>query len=152
MSTLVIPVLLWQGQHDVLSRSQAGLLGPGRGSVCLSWGSYDHLVLGKWWLLTVWVGPRVPANVFGGANWSFLCHWFVGGIILNIKWLEGVFYAALNTCTAKNLPHVLTLQLVNELFLSVHSDDCGKDAASCPKLQLEDFVSQVYANGLSQRR
>ncbi|XP_070259606.1 NADP-dependent oxidoreductase domain-containing protein 1 [Myotis yumanensis] len=75
-----------------------------------------------------------------------------GGIILNIKWLEGVFYAALNTCTAKDLPHTATLQLMNELFLSVHTDDCGEDKASCPKLQLQDFVSHVYAKALSQRR
>uniref|UniRef100_A0A8C0JL47 NADP-dependent oxidoreductase domain-containing protein 1 n=1 Tax=Canis lupus dingo TaxID=286419 RepID=A0A8C0JL47_CANLU len=75
-----------------------------------------------------------------------------GGIILNIKWLEGVFHAALNICTAKDMPHLQVLQLLNELFLSVHFEDCEKDEASCPKFQLQDFVDQVYTKNLPQRR
>ncbi|KAK2506752.1 hypothetical protein MC885_011213 [Smutsia gigantea] len=74
------------------------------------------------------------------------------GIILNIKWLEGVVYAALNICTAKEMPCSLALRLLNELFLSVHFEDCGKDGASCPKFQLQDFVSKAYAKNLTQRR
>ncbi|KAI5232341.1 Nadp-Dependent Oxidoreductase Domain-Containing Protein 1 [Manis pentadactyla] len=75
-----------------------------------------------------------------------------GGVILNIKWLEGVFYAALNICTAKEMPCSQALRLLNELFLSVHFEDCGKDGASCPKFQLQDFVSKAYAKNLTQRR
>ncbi|XP_045307645.1 NADP-dependent oxidoreductase domain-containing protein 1 isoform X1 [Leopardus geoffroyi] len=75
-----------------------------------------------------------------------------GGIILNIKWLEGVFYAILNICTAKDMPHLQVLQHLNELFLSVHFEDCEKDGASCPKFQLGDFVNQVYTKNLSQKR
>ncbi|XP_019495886.1 PREDICTED: NADP-dependent oxidoreductase domain-containing protein 1 [Hipposideros armiger] len=75
-----------------------------------------------------------------------------GGIILNIKWLEGVFYAALNICTEKAVPHLLALQLLNELFLSVHSEDCQEEGASCPQFQLQDFVSKVYAENLSRKR
>nr|XP_054305633.1 NADP-dependent oxidoreductase domain-containing protein 1 isoform X1 [Pongo pygmaeus] len=75
-----------------------------------------------------------------------------GGIILNIKWLEGVFYAALNICTARNMAHSQVLQLLSELFLSVHFEDCGKDTASCPKFQLTDFVSRAYGKNLSQER
>lgn len=75
-----------------------------------------------------------------------------GGIILNIKWLEGVFYAALNVCTAKSLPYQEVLQLLNELFLSAHFEDCGKDGASCPKFQLQDFISKEYAKKLPHRR
>ncbi|XP_054422962.1 NADP-dependent oxidoreductase domain-containing protein 1 [Pteronotus mesoamericanus] len=75
-----------------------------------------------------------------------------GGIILNIKWLEGVFYAALNICTAKAMRHSQALQLLNELFLSVHFEDCGEDRASCPKFQLRDFVSKVYAENLPHKR
>uniref|UniRef100_A0A673TK96 NADP-dependent oxidoreductase domain-containing protein 1 n=1 Tax=Suricata suricatta TaxID=37032 RepID=A0A673TK96_SURSU len=75
-----------------------------------------------------------------------------GGIILNIKWLEGVFYAILNFCTAKNMPHLQALQRLNELLLSVHSEDCEEDGASCPKFQSSDFVSQIYTLMLPQKR
>ncbi|XP_024423187.1 NADP-dependent oxidoreductase domain-containing protein 1 [Desmodus rotundus] len=75
-----------------------------------------------------------------------------GGVILNIKWLDGVFYAALNVCTAKAMRHSQALQLLNELFLSEHFKDCGKDGASCPKFQLRDFLSKGYAENLSQKR
>ncbi|XP_058423441.1 NADP-dependent oxidoreductase domain-containing protein 1 [Diceros bicornis minor] len=75
-----------------------------------------------------------------------------GGIILNVKWLEGVFYAALNLCTAKDMPHAQVLQLLSEQFLSAHFEDCGKDGASCPKFQLLDFVSKAYAKNLLQKR
>ncbi|XP_041615420.1 NADP-dependent oxidoreductase domain-containing protein 1 isoform X2 [Vulpes lagopus] len=78
--------------------------------------------------------------------------WGAGGIILNIKWLEGVFHAVLNICTAKDMPHLQVLQLLNELFLSVHFEDCEKDEASCPKFQLHDFVDQVYTKNLPQQR
>ncbi|XP_076979304.1 NADP-dependent oxidoreductase domain-containing protein 1 isoform X2 [Tamandua tetradactyla] len=75
-----------------------------------------------------------------------------GGITLNIKWLEGIFYAALNTCTTKSMYHSSVLELLNQLFLSVHFKDCGEDRASCPKFQLTDFVSKVYAKNLPQKR
>ncbi|XP_062944540.1 NADP-dependent oxidoreductase domain-containing protein 1 [Cynocephalus volans] len=75
-----------------------------------------------------------------------------GGIILNIKWLEGVFYAALNICTASNVAHSQALRFLNELFLSVHFEDCEKDTASCPKFQLTNFVSKAYVKNLSQNR
>ncbi|XP_037357889.1 NADP-dependent oxidoreductase domain-containing protein 1 isoform X2 [Talpa occidentalis] len=47
-----------------------------------------------------------------------------GGIVLNIKWLEGVFYAFLNICTAKGLPQT----------------------------QLQDFVSRLYVKRLPHKR
>ncbi|EFB30048.1 hypothetical protein PANDA_016039, partial [Ailuropoda melanoleuca] len=75
-----------------------------------------------------------------------------GGIILNIKWLEGVLYAVLNICTARDMPHLQVLQLLNELLLSVHFEACEKDGASCPIFQLHDVVSQVYSKNLSQQR
>ncbi|XP_036124185.1 NADP-dependent oxidoreductase domain-containing protein 1 [Molossus molossus] len=75
-----------------------------------------------------------------------------GGVILNIKWLEGVFYAALNICTEKALPQSQVLQLLNDLFLSVHLEDCGEDRASCPKFHLQDFVSNVFSENLPERR
>uniref|UniRef100_A0A8C3YUI5 NADP-dependent oxidoreductase domain-containing protein 1 n=1 Tax=Catagonus wagneri TaxID=51154 RepID=A0A8C3YUI5_9CETA len=75
-----------------------------------------------------------------------------GGIILNIKWLEGVFYAAINICTAKDMPHSQVLQLLNELFFSVHFEADEKDGASCQKFQVQDFVSKAYIKNLSWKR
>ncbi|XP_002719673.1 NADP-dependent oxidoreductase domain-containing protein 1 isoform X1 [Oryctolagus cuniculus] len=75
-----------------------------------------------------------------------------GGIRLNIKWLEGVFYAALNICTEKNVAHSKAMLLMNELFLSVHFQGCGEDTSSCPKFQLTDVVSKDYVKNLSGNR
>lgn len=98
------------------------------------------------------VCPRFPANLFGGANWHFLSHWCLGGIILNIKWLEGVFYAAINVCTEKDMPHSQVLHLLNELFLSKRFEACEKDRVSFQKFQAQDFVSKAYAKNLSRKR
>ncbi|KAI4568472.1 hypothetical protein MJT46_008270 [Ovis ammon polii x Ovis aries] len=75
-----------------------------------------------------------------------------GGISLNIKWLEGMFYALLNFCTAKDMPHSQVLQHLSELFLSQHLEACKKDEASPLKFQAQDFVSKIYAKNLSQKR
>ncbi|XP_030740901.1 NADP-dependent oxidoreductase domain-containing protein 1 [Echinops telfairi] len=75
-----------------------------------------------------------------------------GGITLNIKWLEGMLYAVLNICTAKEISHVQVLQLLNDHFLSVHFEDCEKEKASCPKFQLTDFISKTYAKSFPLRR
>uniref|UniRef100_H0WTP7 NADP-dependent oxidoreductase domain-containing protein 1 n=2 Tax=Otolemur garnettii TaxID=30611 RepID=H0WTP7_OTOGA len=75
-----------------------------------------------------------------------------GGITLNIKWLEGVVYAALNICTARNTVTPQALLLLNEVFLSVHFKDCEKNSASCPMFQPTDFVSQAYVKNLSEKR
>ncbi|XP_004682108.1 PREDICTED: NADP-dependent oxidoreductase domain-containing protein 1 [Condylura cristata] len=75
-----------------------------------------------------------------------------GGIVLNIKWLEGVFYALLNICTAKGLPQLQVLQLLNELFLSVHAEDCEEGGANCPQFEIRDFISRFYVKSLPQKR
>ncbi|XP_008055250.1 NADP-dependent oxidoreductase domain-containing protein 1 [Carlito syrichta] len=75
-----------------------------------------------------------------------------GGITLNIRWLEAVLYAALNTCSARDIANPQVLLLLNELLLSVHCEDCEKDTASCPKFQLTDFVSKVYGENLPPER
>lgn len=75
-----------------------------------------------------------------------------GGISLNIKWLEGMFYALLNFCTAKDMPHPQVLQHLSELFSSQHLKACREDEASPLQFQAQDFVSQIYAKNLSQRR
>ncbi|KAK7819937.1 hypothetical protein U0070_007629 [Myodes glareolus] len=76
----------------------------------------------------------------------------VGGVILSIKWLEGVFYAAINACTAKNVYHSQVLQILNKLFLSAHLESCETDKVSCPKFQLTDFLNKNYINSLFHRR
>ncbi|XP_012598475.1 NADP-dependent oxidoreductase domain-containing protein 1 isoform X2 [Microcebus murinus] len=75
-----------------------------------------------------------------------------GGITLNMKWLEGVCYAALNMCTARKLANPQALLLLNELFLSVHFKYCKKNTASCPKFQPTDFVNKIYVKSLSRNR
>lgn len=75
-----------------------------------------------------------------------------GGVILSIKWLEGVFYAAINACTAKNVFHSHVLQILNKLFLSAHLGSCETDKSSCPKFQLTDFLNKNYINSLFHRR
>uniref|UniRef100_UPI001E1B2C23 NADP-dependent oxidoreductase domain-containing protein 1 n=1 Tax=Jaculus jaculus TaxID=51337 RepID=UPI001E1B2C23 len=75
-----------------------------------------------------------------------------GGIVLNIKWLEGVFYALINICTARNMFHSEVLQLFNKLFLSAHLESCEKDKASCPKFQLSDFLNKTYVMNMFRRR
>lgn len=51
-----------------------------------------------------------------------------------------------------DMPHFQVLQHLNELFLSVHLEDCEKDGASCPKFQLGDFVNEIYTKILPQER
>ncbi|XP_006884834.1 PREDICTED: NADP-dependent oxidoreductase domain-containing protein 1 [Elephantulus edwardii] len=75
-----------------------------------------------------------------------------GGIMLDIKWLEGVLYAALNFCTARDVPHPRVLKVLSEQLLSVHSEGCSEDRTSCPKFQLTDFVNKTYADNLPLRR
>ncbi|XP_043775918.1 NADP-dependent oxidoreductase domain-containing protein 1 [Cervus elaphus] len=75
-----------------------------------------------------------------------------GGISLNIKWLEGMFYALLNFCTAKDMPHSRVLQHLSELFSSQHLEACKEDEAAPLKFQAQDFVSKIYAKNLSQKR
>lgn len=123
------------------------VFGLGRRSVCLLRGSYAQPV----WEKRCGGLSQVPCKPFLLCCY-FPCHWCAGGITLNIKWLEGVFYAVLNICTAMNMPHPGALQLLNDLFLSVHFEGCEKDGESCPKFKLQDFVSEVYANNLSQER
>ncbi|XP_044518045.1 NADP-dependent oxidoreductase domain-containing protein 1 [Gracilinanus agilis] len=71
-----------------------------------------------------------------------------GGITLNIKWLEAVFYAALNTCTIKEMPYEDVLKALNNFCLSVHLPTCGKKTV-CPKFIVTDFVNQAFAKTLS---
>ncbi|XP_073923562.1 NADP-dependent oxidoreductase domain-containing protein 1 [Castor canadensis] len=73
-----------------------------------------------------------------------------GGVILNIKWLEGLFYAALNICTANNMFYSKALQVLNKLFLT--EQDHEKDKTPCPKFQLKHFVNKMYVKNLLHKR
>ncbi|XP_074091742.1 NADP-dependent oxidoreductase domain-containing protein 1 [Macrotis lagotis] len=70
-----------------------------------------------------------------------------GGITLNIKWLEAVFYAALNTCTLREIPYQQALEVLNDLCLSVHLQTC-EDKTNCPRFIVTDFVNQAFAKTL----
>lgn len=98
------------------------------------------------------VCPRFPIDFFWWAYWCFLPHWCLGGISLNIKWLEGMFYALLNFCTAKDMTHSQVLQHLSKLFSSQHLEACKEDEAVPLKFQAQDFVSKIYAKNLSQKR
>uniref|UniRef100_A0A8C2N2V2 NADP-dependent oxidoreductase domain-containing protein 1 n=1 Tax=Cricetulus griseus TaxID=10029 RepID=A0A8C2N2V2_CRIGR len=75
----------------------------------------------------------------------------VGGVILNIKWLEGLFYAAINVCTSKKVIYSHVLQLLNQVFLSVHLESCEKEE-SCPKFQITDFMNKNYVRNFFNKR
>ncbi|XP_069884960.1 NADP-dependent oxidoreductase domain-containing protein 1 [Dipodomys merriami] len=68
-----------------------------------------------------------------------------GGITLNIKWLEGVLYAALNVCTSRSLFYPKALEMLNRLFFITED-------SACPSFQLEHFVNQIYVRNLFHRR
>ncbi|XP_072478458.1 NADP-dependent oxidoreductase domain-containing protein 1 isoform X2 [Notamacropus eugenii] len=72
-----------------------------------------------------------------------------GGITLNIKWLEAVFYAALNTCTLREIPYQQALEILSDLCLSVHPKTCGEDKTNCPRFIVTEFVNQAFAKTLN---
>ncbi|XP_054988527.1 NADP-dependent oxidoreductase domain-containing protein 1 [Sorex araneus] len=74
-----------------------------------------------------------------------------GGITLNPKWLECVIYALINSCFGENIFYRQVLLLLNKVFLSVHGKACGQDQKTCPTFQLQDLVSKVYAENMSQK-
>ncbi|EDL81632.1 rCG20785 [Rattus norvegicus] len=76
----------------------------------------------------------------------------LGGVILNVKWLEGLCYALINACTSRGVFHSQVLKLLNKLFLSVHLESCKTDPASCPKFQLTDFMNKSYVRNLYKKR
>ncbi|KAM4852890.1 NADP-dependent oxidoreductase domain-containing protein 1 isoform 1-T2 [Thomomys bottae] len=75
-----------------------------------------------------------------------------GGITLNIKWLEGIFYASLNVCTARNVCYPKALEILNKLFSIGHPEDPEKEKTSHLKFHLKHFVNQIYVKNLFHRR
>ncbi|XP_028627753.1 NADP-dependent oxidoreductase domain-containing protein 1 isoform X2 [Grammomys surdaster] len=76
----------------------------------------------------------------------------LGGVILNVKWLEGLCYALINVCSARSVFHSQVLKLLNKLLLSVHLESCKTDATSCPRFQLTDFMNKSYVRNLYHKR
>lgn len=144
ISTLVLSVLLWYSQHMMCYKGQIELL---------AWredlfASLEVCITNLYWLVTDWVLSFIYLLFI----FCLSFHWHIGGITLNIKWLEGMFYAVLNICTANNMAHSQVLQLLNKVFLSVHYKDCKADEASCPKFQLTDFVNTTFAKNMFLER
>ncbi|XP_049626669.1 NADP-dependent oxidoreductase domain-containing protein 1 [Suncus etruscus] len=74
-----------------------------------------------------------------------------GGITLNLKWLEGVMYALINSCRGENIFYRQVLLLLKKVLLSAHGKTCEQDQETCPTFQLHDFVNKVFAENLSQK-
>ncbi|XP_053881283.1 NADP-dependent oxidoreductase domain-containing protein 1 isoform X3 [Malaclemys terrapin pileata] len=49
------------------------------------------------------------------------------------KWLEAVFYAALNSCMWRHLPHQHALKLLNDVCFPEHCPICTEQKTSCPR-------------------
>ncbi|XP_067388709.1 NADP-dependent oxidoreductase domain-containing protein 1 [Emydura macquarii macquarii] len=66
------------------------------------------------------------------------------------KWLEAVFYAALNSCMRWRLPHQQALKLLNDVCFPEHCPICAEQQTSCPRFVCENFVNQTFASSLTQ--
>ncbi|EDL02931.1 NADP-dependent oxidoreductase domain-containing protein 1 [Mus musculus] len=76
----------------------------------------------------------------------------LGGVILNVKWIEGLCYALINACTSRSVFHSQVLKLLNKLLLPMHLESCTTDPESCPQFNLTDFMSKSYVKNLYQKR
>ncbi|XP_038624421.1 NADP-dependent oxidoreductase domain-containing protein 1 isoform X2 [Tachyglossus aculeatus] len=74
-----------------------------------------------------------------------------GGITINIKWLEAVFYAALNTCTSQGMPHPQALELLNNLCLPELLLPCQENKIDCPQFQVTHFVNKSFAQSMTSK-
>ncbi|CAM2116143.1 unnamed protein product [Caretta caretta] len=66
------------------------------------------------------------------------------------KWLEAIFYAALNSCMWWRLPHQRTLKLLNDICFPEHCPICAEQKTSCPRFVCGNFVSQTFVSSLTQ--
>uniref|UniRef100_A0A8C4VGE2 NADP-dependent oxidoreductase domain-containing protein 1 n=1 Tax=Gopherus evgoodei TaxID=1825980 RepID=A0A8C4VGE2_9SAUR len=57
------------------------------------------------------------------------------------KWLEAVFYAALNSCMWRHLPHQRALKLLNDVCFPEHCPICAEQKTSCPRFVLFSLPS-----------
>ncbi|XP_001508731.2 NADP-dependent oxidoreductase domain-containing protein 1 [Ornithorhynchus anatinus] len=72
-----------------------------------------------------------------------------GGITIDIKWLEAVFYAALNTCTSQGMPHPQALELLSNLCLPELLLPCQENKINCPPFQVTHFVNKSFAQSMT---
>ncbi|KAM7164053.1 NADP-dependent oxidoreductase domain-containing protein 1 [Macrochelys suwanniensis] len=66
------------------------------------------------------------------------------------KWLEAVFYAALNSCMWRHLPHQQALKLLNDVCFPEHCPICAEQKTCCPRFVCGNFVNQTFASSLTQ--
>ncbi|XP_053881281.1 NADP-dependent oxidoreductase domain-containing protein 1 isoform X1 [Malaclemys terrapin pileata] len=66
------------------------------------------------------------------------------------KWLEAVFYAALNSCMWRHLPHQHALKLLNDVCFPEHCPICTEQKTSCPRFVCGNFVNQTFVSSLTQ--
>ncbi|XP_077179449.1 NADP-dependent oxidoreductase domain-containing protein 1 [Paroedura picta] len=75
-----------------------------------------------------------------------------GAIAVKPKWLEAVFYAALNSYTCQNLPYTKALKLLNEVCFPVDvttsSEDQKPSPPTSPLFVCESFISEAFASSL----
>uniref|UniRef100_A0A8C8VEA2 NADP-dependent oxidoreductase domain-containing protein 1 n=1 Tax=Pelusios castaneus TaxID=367368 RepID=A0A8C8VEA2_9SAUR len=57
------------------------------------------------------------------------------------KWLEAIFYAALNSCMWRHLPHQQALKLLNDVCFPEHCPICAEKQTSCPQFVLFSLPS-----------
>ncbi|XP_066468204.1 NADP-dependent oxidoreductase domain-containing protein 1 isoform X2 [Tiliqua scincoides] len=69
-----------------------------------------------------------------------------GGIIVNMKWLAAVFYAALNSYSWQRLSYAKTLLLLNQVCFP---ENFVPASAEQPFLLAENFINQAFASSLS---
>ncbi|XP_025047944.1 NADP-dependent oxidoreductase domain-containing protein 1 [Alligator sinensis] len=73
-----------------------------------------------------------------------------GKVTVNAKWLEAVFYAALNSCMWQHLSHQETLKLLNSVCFSEPCHVCV-EKETCPLFVCGSFVNQTFAASLTQQ-
>nr|XP_006134878.1 NADP-dependent oxidoreductase domain-containing protein 1 isoform X2 [Pelodiscus sinensis]XP_025046345.1 NADP-dependent oxidoreductase domain-containing protein 1 isoform X2 [Pelodiscus sinensis] len=65
------------------------------------------------------------------------------------KWLEAVFYAALNSCMWRHLPHQQALKLLNDVCFPKQCPICA-EKTSCPRFVCGNFVNQTFVSSLTE--
>lgn len=84
---------------------------------------------------------------------DFPLDYFAGAIALKPKWLEAVFYAALNSYTCQDLPYPKALMLLNEVCFPEDDITCAEEEAQKspspqPMFFCESFINEAFASSL----
>ncbi|XP_061468797.1 NADP-dependent oxidoreductase domain-containing protein 1 [Rhineura floridana] len=71
-------------------------------------------------------------------------------IVVNVKWLAAVFYAALNSYTRQHLPYMRALLFLNQVcFLEDAAPASVEDKSESPVLVCENFINPAFASSLT---